>query len=67
MKKQTNLISRNLTALRQYHKYSQEEVAEKVGVTRQAVAKWESGETVPDILNCDALAELYDVSVDCSS
>ena len=42
MKKQTNLISRNLTALRQYHKYSQEEVAEKVGVTRQAVAKWES-------------------------
>ena len=64
MIKQTNLISRNLTALRQYHKYSQEEVAEKVGVTRQAVAKWESGETVPDILNCDALAELYDVSVD---
>ena len=64
MKKQTNMISQNLTALRQYHKYSQEEVAEKVGVTRQAVAKWESGETVPDILNCDALAELYDVSVD---
>lgn len=64
MKKQTNLISQNLTALRQYHKYSQEEVAEKVGITRQAVAKWESGETVPDILNCDALAELYDVSVD---
>ena len=64
MKKQTNMISQNLTALRQYHKYSQEEVAEKVGVPRQAVAKWESGETVPDILNCDALAELYDVSVD---
>ena len=64
MKKQTNMISQNLTALRQYHKYSQEDVAEKVGVTRQAVAKWESGETVPDILNCDALAELYDVSVD---
>lgn len=42
MKKQTNLISQNLTAMRQYHKYSQEEVAEKVGVTRQAVAKWES-------------------------
>ena len=67
MKKQTNMISQNLTALRQYHKYSQEEVAEKVGVTRQAVAKWESGETVPDILNCDALAELYDVSVDTPS
>lgn len=64
MKKQSNLISQNLTALRQYHKYSQEEVAEKVGVSRQAVAKWESGETEPDILNCDALADLYDISVD---
>ena len=56
MKKQSNLIFQNLSALRQYHKYSQEEVAEKVGVSRQAVAKWESGETVPDILNCNALA-----------
>ena len=64
MKKQSNLIFKNLSALRQYHKYSQEEVAEKVGVSRQAVAKWESGETVPDILNCNALAELYDVSLD---
>lgn len=64
MKKQTNLISQNLSALRQYHKYTQEEVAEKIGVTRQAVAKWEAGETVPDILNCDALAELYNVSLD---
>ena len=64
MKKQSNLIFQNLSALRQYRKYSQEEVAEKVGVSRQAVAKWESGETVPDILNCNALAELYDVSLD---
>lgn len=64
MKKQSNCISQNLTALRQYHKYSQEEVAEKIGVSRQAVAKWESGETVPDLLNCDALASLYDVSLD---
>lgn len=64
MKKQSNLISQNLTVLRQYHKYSQEAVAEKVGVSRQTVAKWESGETVPDILNCDALADLYDISVD---
>lgn len=64
MKKSSNYISQNLTTLRQYHKYSQEEVAEKIGVSRQAVAKWEIGETVPDILNCDALAALYDVSVD---
>lgn len=64
MKKQTNYISQNLTTLRQFHKYSQEDVAEKIGVSRQAVAKWEAGETVPDILNCDALARLYDVSLD---
>lgn len=64
MKNQTNYISQNLTTLRQYHKYSQEEVAEKIGVSRQAVAKWESGETIPDILNCDILSALYDVSVD---
>lgn len=43
MKKQSNLISQNLTALRQYHKYSQEEMAEKVVARRQAVAKWEPG------------------------
>ena len=36
-------ISRNLTALRQLNKFSQEDVAERVGVSRQAVAKWETG------------------------
>lgn len=64
MKNQKLCISKNLTVLRQLHKYSQEEVAEKIGVSRQAVAKWEAGDTVPDIVNCDALAALYDVSVD---
>jgi AbrB family looped-hinge helix DNA binding protein len=57
-------ISQNLRQLRTRCHLSQEEVAEKVGVTRQAVAKWENGETLPDILNCDALAELFDVSLD---
>ncbi|MCI8565800.1 MAG: helix-turn-helix transcriptional regulator [Lachnospiraceae bacterium] len=57
-------ISQNLASLRRLHRYSQEDVAEKIGVSRQAVAKWENGETTPDILNCAALARLYDVSVD---
>ena len=43
------MISANLTYLRKYYKYSQEYLAEKIGVSRQAVAKWESGETVPDL------------------
>jgi len=58
------MISMNLKELRERHKYTQEEVAEKIGVSRQAVAKWESGKTVPDINNCIALAELYEVELD---
>ncbi len=56
-------ISSNLFTLRKYHKWSQEEVADKVGVSRQAIAKWELGESVPDIIHCDALAKLYDVTL----
>ncbi|MCR5417153.1 MAG: helix-turn-helix domain-containing protein [Pseudobutyrivibrio sp.] len=37
-----------LVQLRKLKIFTQEDVAEKIGVTRQAVAKWESGETVPD-------------------
>ena len=36
---------------------SQEAVAEKINVSRQAVAKWESGETLPDIMNCGSVAK----------
>lgn len=58
------MISMNLKDLRKVHKYTQEEVAEKLGVSRQAVAKWESGDTVPDINNCIGLAKLYNVTLD---
>ena len=58
------MISANLNTLRKQRGYSQEEVAEKIGVSRQAVAKWESGETMPDLDNTMALAELYGVSLD---
>lgn len=58
------MISMNLSFLRKANHFSQEEVAEKIGVSRQAVAKWETGETVPDLKNSIALAELYDVSLD---
>lgn len=57
-------IGENLVWLRKHHRLTIEEVAGKIGVSRQAVSKWEAGETVPDVLNCDALAALYDVSVD---
>lgn len=64
IKMQKSNIAYNLTTLRQLNKFSQEEVAERIGVSRQAVAKWETGQSVPDILNCDALAKLYDVELD---
>ena len=63
MKIQNN-IAHNLTTLRQLNQFSQEQVAEQIGVSRQAVAKWEAGQSVPDILNCDALAKLYNVELD---
>lgn len=43
---------------------TQEEVAEQVGVSRQAVAKWEKGETLPDVESCVKLADLYGVPLD---
>ena len=54
----------NLTMLRRANNLSQEDVAEKVNVTRQAYAKWESGETVPDIAKCDRLAGFYQIKMD---
>lgn len=54
----------NLIQLRKYHRLTQEALAEKVGVTRQSVAKWEAGETVPDLDKCITLAEIFEVSLD---
>lgn len=59
-----NHICVNIINLRTLHKLSQEELAEKVGVSRQAVSKWESGETMPDIENCRVLADLFGVKID---
>ena len=41
-----------------------EDIAEKIGVSRQSVAKWENGETVPDLDKCKILAEIFEVSLD---
>lgn len=59
-----NMISMNLKALRLRHQLTQEAIAEQLNVSRQAVAKWEKGESIPDITNCIALAKLYNVSLD---
>ena len=50
--------------LRNIHGFSQEQIAEKIGISRQAYAKWENGATVPDIEKCMRLAEVYGVTID---
>lgn len=58
------MIGMNLKALRKAKGYSQEEVAEKINVSRQSVAKWESEESIPDVIKCSELANLYEISLD---
>lgn len=58
------MIKDNLILLRKLNDYSQEEIAEKIGISRQAYGKWEKGKTVPDIEKCALLADIYGVTVD---
>lgn len=59
-----NMISSNLKYLREKHEFTQEQFAEKIGVSRQTVAKWENGESLPDIERCTEISMLFDVSID---
>ena len=52
-----------LLELRQKRGLSQEELAEKLFVTRQAVSRWENGETTPNVDTLKLLSKLYDVSI----
>ncbi len=54
----------NLVQLRKLSRMTQEDIAEKLGVTRQSVAKWEAGESVPDLDKCRQLADIFGVSLD---
>ena len=58
------MLKDNLVILRNIHGFSQEAIAEKINISRQAYAKWESGATVPDIEKCLKLAEVYGVTLD---
>ena len=49
--------------LRTKNKLSQDELAEKVFVTRQAVSRWENGETIPNTETLKLLSKLFDVSI----
>lgn len=57
-------FAEHLKNLRMEHGFSQEYVAEQLGVSRQAVSKWETGASEPSTANLRALAALYQVSLD---
>lgn len=58
------MLKDNLVMLRNLHGFSQEELAEKIGISRQAYAKWERGATLPDVEKCSQLAKVYGTTVD---
>ena len=58
------IFAKKLKQLRQQNDWSQEQLADRLNVTRQAVAKWERGAGFPDIDNMQALAKLFNTSVD---
>ena len=57
-------IANRLIKMRKEHGFSQEELAAELGISRQAVSKWERGESAPDTDNLIMLAKLYNVSID---
>ena len=57
-------MSEYLRKIRQQAKMTQEELAQMMNVSRQSVAKWESGDSVPDVLKCSELAKIFDISIE---
>lgn len=57
-------FNENLKYLRKEANLTQENLAEKLNISRQAIAKWESGQSLPDIENFKHLADLFGVSMD---
>lgn len=57
-------LGNKITELRKKNNLSQEDVAEKVGVTRQTISKWELEETTPDIKQAKELSKIFNVSLD---
>ena len=54
----------NLMALRKMKGLSQEELADKINVSRQTLSKYETGESLPDVEKCKQIADVLDVSLD---
>lgn len=57
-------FNEKLVILRKQHNLSQEQVAEKLGVARQTISKWELGETTPEMDKLIIISELYNITLD---
>ena len=57
-------MGNKILELRKQNHMSQEQLAEKIGVARQTISKWELGETSPDIEQSKKLAQIFQVSLD---
>ena len=57
-------IGKKIMELRKKNGLSQEELAEKVGVARQTISKWELGETSPDLKQAKELSKIFNISLD---
>lgn len=57
-------FSENLMELRKLNGFSQEDLAERIGVSRQTLSKYETGESLPDIEKCKLLADAFSVTMD---
>lgn len=57
------MLGEQLISLRKLNKFSQKALAKNLGVTRQTIAKWESNESIPDLLTADKLAKLYKIPI----
>lgn len=57
-------LGEKIANLRKKNNFSQEDLAERVGVTRQTISKWELNETAPDIMQAKTLSKIFNISLD---
>ena len=57
-------LGKKLAELRKKNNLSQEELADKVGVARQTISKWEIGDTTPDINQVKIISKIFNISID---
>ena len=59
----TNMTAKYLQFLRKSHGYTQDDLAQKLNISRQAVSKWETGTTIPDLETLLKLSKLYHITI----